>query len=63
MAEVLALLARDDGATLEELVIATNWLPHSTRAALTGLRKKGHAIGRGKRGDVSCYRLVSKAAA
>ncbi|UAK25639.1 DUF3489 domain-containing protein [Sphingomonas nostoxanthinifaciens] len=43
---MLDLLRRDAGATLTELITATAWLPHSTRAALTGLRKKGHAIER-----------------
>jgi hypothetical protein len=62
-AEVLALLTRGEGATLAELVAATHWLPHTTRAALTGLRKKGHAIERGKRGDVSCYTLAVEIAA
>ena len=46
---VLALLRRDEGATLEELVSATGWLPHTTRAALTGIRKKGHEIEKAKR--------------
>lgn len=36
---VLALLNREGGAALSELVEATGWLPHSTRAALTGLKK------------------------
>jgi len=54
-AAVLALLEREEGATLDELIAATNWLPHTTRAALTGLRKKGHAIDRSKRGDITCY--------
>ena len=38
---VADLLRRKGGATLAELVAATGWLPHTTRAALTGLRKKG----------------------
>lgn len=54
---VLDLLRRDEGATLAELIAATDWLPHTTRAALTGLRKKDHAIERGKRGDTTCYFL------
>jgi hypothetical protein len=62
-AEVLAMLTRDQGATLNELVESTGWLPHTTRAALTGLRKKGHAIERGKRGDVTCYTLTMEIAA
>ena len=44
IAEVIALLQRGDGASLAELVAATGWLPHTTRAALTGLRKRGYAI-------------------
>ena len=52
---VIALMQRADGATLADLVAATGWLPHTTRAALTGLRKKGHAIVRSKRGETSCY--------
>ena len=53
--KVLALLARTGGATLNELVEATGWLPHTTRAALTGLRKKGHTIERAKVDGVSRY--------
>lgn len=55
---VLDLLRRPTGATLAELVAATGWLPHTTRAALTGLGKKGHAIARGKRDDVTCYSIA-----
>lgn len=58
---VLDLLAREQGATLDELVAATGWLPHSTRAALTGLRKKGKSIDRRKRGELSCYHMVAAA--
>ena len=56
-AAVLTLLIREQGATLAEMVEATGWQPHTTRAMLTGLRKKGHAIERGKRDDVTCYHL------
>ena len=59
---VLAMLRRSDGATLDELAAFTSWLPHTTRAALTGLRKKGHAIAKGKRGDTTCYSLEQAAA-
>lgn len=57
-AAVISLLERDDGATLAELIAATGWLPHTTRAALTGLRKKGQAVERTKRGDETCYRIA-----
>ena len=57
IAQVLALLEREQGATLVELGQMTDWLPHSVRAALTGLRKKGHAVERGRRGEVTVYFL------
>jgi Protein of unknown function (DUF3489) len=44
LARVLALLERDHGATVEDLIAATGWLAHTTRAALTGLRKRGYAV-------------------
>ena len=59
--KVLALMGREQGATIEELTAATGWQPHSTRAALTGLRKKGHAIDRTKRDGVTCYRIAAVA--
>ena len=44
LARVIELLQRDHGATIDELVAATGWLAHTTRAALTGLRKRGYAV-------------------
>lgn len=41
---VLEVLKREGGAMLSDIVEATGWLPHTSRAALTGLRKKGHMI-------------------
>src|SRR4051812_36143227 len=40
-AKIIELMKRTKGATLDEMVKATEWLPHTTRAALTGLRKRG----------------------
>jgi hypothetical protein len=59
-ATVLELLRRDQGATLPDLIAATGWLPHTTRAALTGLRKKGHAIAKAKRDGVTCYKIDAR---
>jgi hypothetical protein len=50
-AHVLSLLQRHGGATLDDLIAATGWLPHSTRAALTGLRQRGYQIARSKGDD------------
>jgi hypothetical protein len=59
IARVTALLERADGASLADLVAATGWLPHTTRAALTGLRKKGHDIGKASRDGVTVYRIAA----
>ena len=55
---VLALLQRPEGASIADIIAATDWLPHSTRAALTGLRKKGHSIERFVRDGATCYRIA-----
>ena len=52
---VLSLVSREGGASLDELVAATGWLPHTTRAALTGLRKRGHTVNRDKIDGASRY--------
>jgi hypothetical protein len=57
---VTAMLGANDGATLEALMKATGWLPHTTRAALTGLRKRGFSIERSREaGEASLYRIAS----
>ena len=63
LARVIDLLQRLDGATIPNLTEATGWLPHTTRAALTGLRKRGYAVVRERidAGD-SIYRIVTTAA-
>ena len=43
---VIEMLCAKKGATLDTLMGATGWLPHTTRAALTGLRKRGFSIER-----------------
>ena len=56
---LVAMLAKDKGATLAALVEATGWLPHTTRAAMTGLRKRGFAIERIHHEKLgSLYRIV-----
>ena len=46
--QVLDLLREAGGVPLAAIVAATGWPSHTVRAALTGLRKKGHAIERSK---------------
>ncbi len=60
ISKVLELLQRDQGATLEEVIAATGWLPHTSRAALTGLRKRGYHIERRSRAEgVRGYAIVA----
>ena len=56
-AEIVDLLERGEGATIDDLIAATGWLPHTTRAALTGLRKRGYEIVRSRSDDVTRYRI------
>ena len=61
---VVEMLRKEDGATIDALVAATGWLPHTTRAALTGLRKRGFELVRTPRETGgSIYRIVSAASA
>lgn len=52
---VAKLLARPKGATVAEVSSATGWQPHSVRAFLSGLRKKGVELMRGSRKDGTTY--------
>jgi Protein of unknown function (DUF3489) len=57
---VTEMLSSNGGATLDALVRATGWLPHTTRAALTGLRKRGFLIERSRdAGEASLYRIAT----
>jgi hypothetical protein len=56
--QVVALLSHKHGASLEEMSTLADWLPHSTRAFLTGLKKKGHLIESEKVDGVRRYRIV-----
>jgi hypothetical protein len=63
-ATIVKLMSRPKGATLDEMIQATDWLPHTTRAALTGLRKRGFALERIKdEAKGSVYRIKSDRAA
>lgn len=56
---VIKLLSRGRGATVTELGSATNWQPHSVRAFLSGLRKKGTTLAKEERKDGErAYRIV-----
>ena len=56
---VLAMLQRSEGATTAQLIAETGWQPHTIRAALTGLKKKGHTVTSTKiEGEARIYRVV-----
>ena len=58
---ILKQLRRPNGASIVQLQKATGWQPHSVRAALTGLRKKGHNIERDKdTKGVTRYRVAGE---
>ena len=58
---VIGMLSKDAGVTLDALVEATGWLPHTTRAAMTGLRKRGFIIERFRDETLgSLYRIVGQ---
>ena len=59
IARILVLLQREEGATLNEMVAATSWLPHTTRAAMTGLKRKGHTITSVKVDGIRRYRAAA----
>ena len=62
IAAVIGMLAQETGATIGELIATTGWLPHTTRAAFTGLRKRGYvlAVDRSNRERGSVYRIEAK---
>lgn len=53
------MLQRKRGATIAELMETTGWLSHTTRAVLTGLRKRGYVIEReAVKGKPTIYRII-----
>lgn len=61
--QIVDLLQRDGGATLEEMSTLASWLPHSTRAYMTGLKKEGYVIDSEKTDGIRRYHIVATEAA
>lgn len=58
-ARLIALLQKPKGSSIDDIVTALGWLPHTTRAAITGLRKRGFAVERTRSGDgKATYRIT-----
>ncbi len=55
---LINLLKRKKGASIEAIVEALDWLPHTVRAALTRLRQQGFQIERVRKDGVSRYRIA-----
>jgi len=61
---IISLLSREEGASISDLMTATGWLAHATRAALTGLRKQGYVLTRAPGADgKTIYRISTAPAA
>jgi hypothetical protein len=58
---LIGLLRQPEGATAAQISDHLGWLPHTVRAAITGLRKADHAIERTATEAGSVYRLAAKA--
>ena len=60
LANMIALLSRKDGATLEQMMKATDWQAHSVRGVMSGAlkKKRGLNISSVKDGSTRIYRLV-----
>lgn len=56
--QVIDLLTHEGGATLVEMSAKVGWLPHSTRAFMTSLKKKGYLIDSEKVEGVRRYRIT-----
>jgi hypothetical protein len=58
-AKLIAMLERPEGASVAEIGQRLGWLPHTVRAAITGLRKAGREVSRSKDADDrSVYRFA-----
>jgi hypothetical protein len=67
---VLALLRREEGATIAQVIEITGWAQHTVRGFLAGLKKKGYQVevlervkqvgsgNQGTKGSYSIYRLA-----
>ncbi len=63
-AQLIQMLSRKAGADVAAISAKLNWQPHSTRAALTGLRKSGYVLDAEKPGNGKTlrYRITGKPA-
>lgn len=63
---LISMLRRDGGTTIAEISASLGWQSHTTRAAITGLRKAGHKVETAKPEDGGSgliYRIAFSAGA
>ncbi len=58
--QLIGMLQQPDGVTISELTRRFGWLPHSARAALTGVRKAGNTIAKSSAPNgTTTYRIAT----
>ena len=56
---LIEMLQSKNGATIDEIMKATDWQPHSARAMISGLRKAGFEVELNRnKDDEAVYRIV-----
>lgn len=65
LAEMIALLRRREGATIDQMMKAIGWQAHSVRGAMSGALKKklGLIVTSSKSDGVRTYRVMAKSTA
>lgn len=53
------LLGRKSGATIAQMQAVFGWQPHTARAAVSGLRKRGETVERSDTARGSVYHITS----
>lgn len=62
-ARLIGMLSQPDGSTIAAISATLDWRAHTVRAAITGLRKAGHAVETAKPADGATgliYHIASK---
>lgn len=58
--QIIDMLSHDSGATLDDMSNSANWLTHSTRAFLSGLKKRGYDVVSDKVEGVRRYKIAKE---
>ena len=60
--QLIQMLQRRSGADVDAISTKLGWLPHTTRAALSGLRKAGYGVTKSEasKGQPTRYRILTE---